>query len=338
MRNRCYPLLSILLFFSATATAQIDLQCDGRDQHSIYLTNDTAIFRIDSVDTNPTDPIYVNTTYLGEAGISINNRLDSTAAGLTIYLAPALYNYYWYWDGNAWINTGFSPGATDAINPGGTANTIFNLNGNSGQIYLFNGHMDGYAVLSNLSTYGCAIYDIAIDSTGNFYLFFTTQQRIDAYNSNAQFLGSFTTTGFPYGTQPGFTIVGDKMYAIGNAPLALYQGIVSGNTVSFTAIKSFNMSFSDIASCPNAGKPIVTNLPKLQAQSAIYPNPTTGQVFIKTDKMRPETVEVYDITGERVIKQPYTGEMDLGVLNAGIYFIELKEKSNTLRSKVVKVN
>lgn len=70
----------------------------------------------------------------------------------------------------------------------------------------------------------------------------------------------------------------------------------------------------------------------------IYPNPTTGEVLIKTDDLNPETICVYDITGERVIEQKYIGKLDIRTLNAGVYFIELKEKNITRRGKLVKVD
>ncbi len=64
----------LLVLSSAFATAQIDIQCDGRDKHSIYLicTTTGSYYRIDNVDTNPTDTIYVADVPAGHIGISIN--------------------------------------------------------------------------------------------------------------------------------------------------------------------------------------------------------------------------------------------------------------------------
>jgi uncharacterized repeat protein (TIGR03803 family) len=88
---------------------QIDLQCNGRDQHSLYLLDDSSnYYRIDSVDTHPTNLVYIGTDTLNPYGISINKNLDITSAEMTMYMCNPVSEYY-YWDNSGWKDTFNTP-------------------------------------------------------------------------------------------------------------------------------------------------------------------------------------------------------------------------------------
>ena len=196
-------LIYFLFLFSYQANfAQIDLKCNGRDLHSIYLVGRTplGLYRIDSVDTNPTNPILVTSNLPSVGGISINNNLDSLTGSQTIYFVGGngVAEYY-FWNGASWTNTGNTAGSANAANPGGTSNYIFNYDGLYNSVYRYDGTGNGTLLISNLNVGGTSVYDLATDNQGNFYLFYTNLQQIFMYNSNGIVLDSIITAGFPIG-------------------------------------------------------------------------------------------------------------------------------------------
>src|SRR5436190_7687018 len=95
-----------MFFTCGFCDAQIDLQCNGRDMHSIYIIGTNSdIYRIDSVDTSPTNPILVALNLPSfNGGISINANLDSIAGPETMYLVAGVTHNYFWWNGTNWTN------------------------------------------------------------------------------------------------------------------------------------------------------------------------------------------------------------------------------------------
>jgi hypothetical protein len=325
----CISFLLIILFTNKqSAVAQIDLQCNGRDMHSIYLILDSGFFRIDSVDTNPTDPIFVSSNIINAQGISINDNLDSISGQVTIYSI----NYcYFYWNGTGWTNTGHIAGSS---NPGGSSKYIFNIDGNANTLYRYDGTGNDILLLSNLVTSVAAVYDVACDNMGAFYLFFTNNQKIIAYDPNGIQIDFFNTSGFPVGVGAGLAILGDKIYAmrsLASSPGSsyLYQGTKSGALINFTLIKSISSQCRDIASCPNAAFPLaIFKNPELP-HFAVYPNPASCNVVIKLENT--SSLEIYNCIG--IVKETIATYglneyiLDISQWKRGVYIINaLSEK------------
>jgi Leucine-rich repeat (LRR) protein len=69
----------------------------------------------------------------------------------------------------------------------------------------------------------------------------------------------------------------------------------------------------------------------------IYPNPTYGKVFVKSDEVINE-IEVFDLTGELVLKKEGLGmnnAIDLTSLNKGLYMIIIHTTDKVYKKKVV---
>jgi hypothetical protein len=334
-------LLFIILFITCTiCNAQIDLQCSGRDMHSIYLFHyggSNAFYRIDSVDTSPTNPIWLDSIPGGNfgGGISINNNLDSLAGPETMYFVD-LSSHYYFWNGTSWSNTGHTSGSGAALNPGGTSNYIFNLDGNGNSLYRYDGTGSGTLLLSNLNTNGVAIYDVATDNQGNFYLFYTNLQKIIAYDPSGIPIDSFTTSGFPTGGDPGIAILGNNIYA--NTLSALYKGTKIGSNINFTQIKNLSFLVGDIAACPEAGNPLAVFKDLTAPHFAIYPNPAHSVAIIKM--INTATLEITDCLGRlrKSIDVRGLNEYHLSVtdLEPGAYIINAVSKNKSgVRSTLI---
>lgn len=155
--------LSCILYCFGVS-AQIDLQCDARDLHSLYILSINEIYRIDSVNTSPTDPILVGLPAINDiGGISINANLNAVGEPETMYFVSNFSQNYYYWSQWGWINTNHLSGNASAINPGGTADYIFNLDTLDGNVYRYNGTGNGTLLLSGVDmTLG--FYDVATDN------------------------------------------------------------------------------------------------------------------------------------------------------------------------------
>lgn len=76
-----------------------------------------------------------------------------------------------------------------------------------------------------------------------------------------------------------------------------------------------------------------------KASFRTYPNPTQNSWTIKTDNIKMETIEVFDILGKEVLRlSPNTTQatIDASVLKAGIYFAQIKTLSGINSVKLIK--
>ncbi len=71
---------------------------------------------------------------------------------------------------------------------------------------------------------------------------------------------------------------------------------------------------------------------------SIFPNPATHAVTITTNNQSPSEVILYDITGRKLLHQPFTGSTSLNIetLAKGIYLVEISNEKERVIRKVVK--
>jgi hypothetical protein len=78
----------------------------------------------------------------------------------------------------------------------------------------------------------------------------------------------------------------------------------------------------------------------------LYPNPTTGELIIKSEELKVENVDIFDIVGKRVAsvemydrapqqKQPTT-TLDISNLSTGMYFVRIQTIDGMVTKKIVK--
>jgi len=332
MKKTVFAFFFLIICFHCKA--QIDLQCQGRDMHSIYISTAAGeIYRVDSVDTSPTIPVLVNSNGPGIFGISINPILDSLSSPLTMYCVDNLCNYH-YWNGINWTNTGHTSGGNAAVNPGGTNDFIFNFDGGTATIYRYDGTSNGTLLVTGLTS--PSIYDVATDNQGNFYLFYTNTLQIIAYHPSGIPVDTFSVTGIAPLGGGGFAILGDRLYLVTSNQL--YEGIKSGNNINFAYIKTLPINPGDIATCPDAGFPLIDFNEVASSEITIGPNPAYDVLNIKINNNELSEFVLYDMASRIIIRQNFINSVSLNTdqFARGLYMYEVKSKTRILKNgKVV---
>jgi len=67
----------------------------------------------------------------------------------------------------------------------------------------------------------------------------------------------------------------------------------------------------------------------------IYPNPTSGVVFIFTNQDI-SSLEVYNLLGQKVITANNTNQIELSYLSAGTYIIKINTEKGTVSHRIIK--
>lgn len=70
---------------------------------------------------------------------------------------------------------------------------------------------------------------------------------------------------------------------------------------------------------------------------SVYPNPTTGNIYINGDTTKLSSLEIYSITGQRLmeVKENFK-EINITSLSSAIYFVKLNNKQGVETFKIVK--
>jgi hypothetical protein len=211
------------------------------------------------------------------------------------------------------------------------------------ELYRYEGNGNSTLLLSNLNSNMSVIYDVATDNLENFYLFYTNLQKIYSYDPNGMPIDTFTTTGFPTLVHPGFAILGHRMYALANSTpnsVDLYEGIQVGSIINFTFKKHIALRVTDIATCPEAGKPLSNEIIHRQQPFTVYPNPFNNEININFSGSTSITeVLFYDLTSRVILQQSFLNTVSINTeqLAKGIYFYELRNKNVDIKKgKVLK--
>lgn len=68
---------------------------------------------------------------------------------------------------------------------------------------------------------------------------------------------------------------------------------------------------------------------------AVFPNPSSDRVFIKTNGQNIRNIKIYDVSG-RIMQEYSTSEISLADIPNGVYLIKVQTETSTLVHKVVK--
>lgn len=73
-----------------------------------------------------------------------------------------------------------------------------------------------------------------------------------------------------------------------------------------------------------------------QNDLSVYPNPTTGNVFIRLNSdVQMEQIQILDLTGKLVLDTPFQNQLDLTQFSKGIYFLRIRSKQGQQITKKV---
>ncbi len=73
---------------------------------------------------------------------------------------------------------------------------------------------------------------------------------------------------------------------------------------------------------PDCSNALSTADYQLNAKTQLYPNPANELLFVKSDTTI-DTIEVYTISGRKVLQQAYSQQVNLSSLSSGVYLIKL---------------
>lgn len=219
----------------------------------IYIHNGGSIYNYDvSLPMSATNP-WLNTINNPGGGLAVSNNINGPGPSPTFYTSVS--NFYWYYDGAAWVNTGHTCGSAAAVNSGGGGNFIYNLVGFTGEVYKYDGTTNASLLLTVPGFSGGGPYDIVGDCDGGFYILRTQSpnQWMHKIDQTGTIVNTWTVTGPSASAGGGFAIVGDTVYFHNGAGFC--KGVMDNitNTINFTVQPTLNPGPSDMAVCPVCG-------------------------------------------------------------------------------------
>ena len=123
----------------------------------------------------------------------------------------------------------------------------------------------------------------------------------------------------------GAVIIGNSLFATTQGTAVIMATIENGNFIGEDYTQGFYIRVEN-----------ETGIPDIEAEKiSVYPNPTSGELRIKSNELRIEKVEILDVTGKIVLTSGKT-TIDISHLLSGIYFIKMQIASGVLVKKVIK--
>jgi autotransporter-associated beta strand protein len=129
----------------------------------------------------------------------------------------------------------------------------------------------------------------------------------------------------------------------------LFKATIAGGT--YKPILSINSPTQLLLTTENVGIEEITND---ELQISVYPNPTTGELRVKSEELRVESVEVFDMMGKRHLSlvtrhsSPVTCHsslvtchsslvtINISHLQNGVYFLRIETEQGIITKKVIK--
>lgn len=177
------------------------------------------------------------------------------------------------------------------------------------------------------------IYDAAISRnrlyvTGNFLTAGGTKSRCIAYWNDTTWCSIYKDldTTYNFFRVESFK---DTIYEVAD-----FREVAGDTTFGWIA-KLYDQNYSDTCSAP-----YYVSVKEIQKSNnfKIYPNPTNGMVFIKEqENLLPDaSIEIKNNLGQLVFSSPFSNQINLSSLSAGMYFLTIEDKSTKKTVKIVK--
>jgi len=107
--------------------------------------------------------------------------------------------------------------------------------------------------------------------------------------------------------------------------------ILLGSEEFFRCFQSNTLNYTAVG-----GDCLITSVDEIaESEINIYPNPTTGQLNIETERRFSE-IKVFDVAGNLLLDRSFSNEIDLEGIVSGIYLLELQDKDGIYRKKIIK--
>lgn len=117
------------------------------------------------------------------------------------------------------------------------------------------------------------------------------------------------------------------------------QGLPVGTVISNSAAIYFDYNDPVITNTASIkiAEPMVTavNDRSVEGDLLVYPNPTTGMLnLMLSDGPRPSDIRIYDMTGRIMLSEPFKQRLDVSLLKAGNYMLEVRTEEGSFRQKL----
>ncbi len=103
--------------------------------------------------------------------------------------------------------------------------------------------------------------------------------------------------------------------------------------------QSFNQDFTVLGGTISAPCVVTAISESPSENAAIYPNPASENIFVETNYSGSVMTQLYDMTGNLVLKSATNGEtkfpIDISGLSDGIYFLKISNAENSTTQKIV---
>jgi gliding motility-associated-like protein len=249
--------LCIALSFFSKSWAQQPVglpTCTGYSSTLLYYISGNQIYNYDPClpfsNTNP----QANTISgaAGGDGLALGANIYAAAPAVTFYVSgTAGNNYYWY-NGTTWVNSGFNPSNTAAVNPTQSGSYLYNLVGFTGEVYQNASTGNGTLLTTVTGFNGNGPFDLQGDGLGNWYILDNVAQYMREYNSTGTLVNTWNLVGNPTGSTAGggFGIIGNTVYFHVNTSPGFWKGTMSGTNINCTSISAgLNPGPEDFATC-----------------------------------------------------------------------------------------
>jgi hypothetical protein len=182
---------------------------------------------------------------------------------------------------------------------------------------------------SNMSSYGAANYYIDDVSVINVA---TPQWQ---YRDTSVVIGDSVLIG------PAITGLNVDWFTMSNAFIKNAPGIYvkPTTTTSYQATETFNSVVYNHTVTVTVLMPVkVDEYDKLQNSIKLFPNPTNSIINIDDEKkqFQNSTIELKNYLGQIVFTTPFTSQINLQNLSAGMYFLTIQDKSSSKTVKFIK--
>jgi hypothetical protein len=151
-------------------------------------------------------------------------------------------------------------------------------------------------------------------------------------NNDTIWVGVFNVTGSTVKTYYNATVLSSGTYTLN------FDGDTLPNGIYFVRLKINSTITQTVKLIKNANAVGINEGSMPEYNFVIYPNPTTSIMKISDEQnqFQNATIEIKNYFGHVVYTNPFSSQIDLHNLSAGMYFLTIQDKGNKKTIKVVK--